>query len=77
MYYSVLKPFINIDGSFLNIGDKIFCDFKRAAILRRNGLIGNVAESVMGTNPENKNNNIETAEEKPVKRKYRKRIKDE
>lgn len=76
MYYSVIKPFKNLDGSFLQIGDKIDCDFHRAAILRRNGLIGNIAESKPGINPE-MNKPIETAEEKPTKRKYRKRNQQE
>ena len=71
MFYLVIKPFRNLDGSFLQIGDKIDCDFHRAAVLRRNGLIGNIAESKLGSIPEN--NIIETAEEKPTKRKYRKR----
>lgn len=71
MYYTVIKPFKNLDGSFLQIGDKIDCDFHRAAVLRRNGLIGNIAEAKPGNIPEK--SIVETAEEKPVKRKYRKR----
>ena len=72
MYYVVIKPFKNIDGSFLQIGDKVECTFHRAAILRRNGLIGNIAESSPRLIPENEMD-METAEEKPIKRKYRKR----
>lgn len=75
MYYTVIKPFKNLDGSFLQIGDKIECDFQRAAVLRRNGLIGNIAESIPHSIPEK--DCIENAEEKPAKRKYRKRNVDE
>ena len=73
MMYNVIRPFINIDGSYLQPGDFIICDFNRAAVLRRNGLIGQVADSVKSSIPEV--NNVETAEKKPVKRQYRKRQK--
>lgn len=75
MQYITRKPFLNIDGSFLRPGDVLECESKRARILMRNGLIGSIAESDKPSIPER--NKIETAEEKPGKRKYRKRDKTE
>lgn len=71
--YNVIRPFKDINGSFLRPGDMIDCDYNRAAILRRNGLIGQVAEMKKPVIPEI--SKLETAEEKPVKRHYRKRVK--
>ena len=42
MKYTVVKPFKNIDGSFLKPGDTIEADNGRAAALRANGLIGSL-----------------------------------
>lgn len=77
MYYMVIRPFKNIDGSFLNIGDKIECDTVRALVLRRNGLIGNIAEDKPKETPENKQPKIETAIKKTGKRTYRKKENNE
>jgi hypothetical protein len=71
MMYNVIRPFVNIDGSFLRQGDYIECDYNRAAVLRRNGLIGQVADKVLPSFPEVVRH--ETADEKPIKRKYRKK----
>ena len=75
MLFTVIRPFKNIDGAFLKVGDTIECDLKRAAVLRRNGMIGNIADKPSGSVPEKKK--VETAEEKPVKRHYRKRHSEE
>ena len=71
MLYTVIRPFKNLDGSFLQVGDKIECENSRALVLRRNGLIGHIAEKKLFVRPENPPK--ETAVEKPVKRHYRKR----
>lgn len=73
MMYNVIRPFKDINGSFLRPGDMVECDYNRAAILRRNGLIGQVAEKQKPSIPEM--NNVETTEQKPYKRQYRKRAK--
>lgn len=73
MRYVVRKNFLNIDGSFLRPGDVVECDLKRARLLMRNGLIGQTAEQNKPIIPEIRK--VETAEEKPLKRKYRKRTK--
>ena len=75
MLYVVRKSFLNIDGAFLRPGDVVECDIKRARVLMRNGLIGQTAEQNKPMIPENKK--LETAEDKPQKRKYRKREKVE
>lgn len=77
MLYVVRKSFLNIDGAFLRPGDVVECDIKRARVLMRNGLIGRTAEQNKPMIPENAGfgSRVETAEEKPQKRKYRKRMK--
>lgn len=73
MIYQVIRQFINIDGSHLRVGDTIECDLKRARVLQRNGLIGLTAEKKLSI-PEK--SFVETTEEKPAKRQYRKRNKE-
>lgn len=74
MIYQVIRQFINIDGSHLRTGDTIECDDARAKVLKRNGLIGLTAEKPPTPVPEARK--VETAEEKPVKRHYRKKSKE-
>lgn len=71
MLYTVIRQFINIDGSYLRQGDNIECDDNRAKILKRNGLIGLTANKKDFDFPEKIK--FENTEEKPVKRHYRKR----
>jgi hypothetical protein len=74
MMYNVIRPFKDINGSFLRPGDMIECDYNRAAILKRNGLIsGQVAVSNKPSIPEVKT--VETSEKKYVKRQYGKKAK--
>lgn len=75
MRYRVLKPFINIDGSYLRINDSIVCDKNRARILTNNGMIGGRIETAEKPLPVRDDIPKETATEIPVKRKYRKRKK--
>lgn len=74
MFYKVIRQFVNIDGSFLRPGDTINCDEKRAFQLLKNGLIGHTADQKHFQTPKNLNI-VENAEQKPVKRHYRKRVK--
>lgn len=75
MRYRVLKPFINIDGSYLRINDSIVCDKNRARILVNNGMIGGRVETAEKSFPFREEIQKEKAIEVPVKRKYRKRKK--
>lgn len=75
MRYRVLKPFINIDGSYLRTNDSIVCDKNRARILINNGMLGGRVETAEKVLPVREEISKEKAIEIPVKRKYRKRNK--
>lgn len=73
MEYRVIKPFKNIDGSFLRVNDTVSCDKDRAMVLIKNKMIGAVVETSSVSYPVRKIIIMENATDKtPKKRRRRK-----
>lgn len=74
MKFRVLKPFRNIDGSFLTVNDYIECDMNRARLLKSNGMIGGlITENKIKIFPKRNEVEKENTVIKTHKRQYRKR----